>query len=314
GANYENFYYPGSGLFQPGVVDDLVSNHNTPETEKRISALDWFTLYEYDVNGERKPGYVSKCAQRVAEIPSCADKVELVFGGMDAIIADRSLDTYGQYVYGNPINHNDAYGYGWAKLDDGMTTIPWNAPNYKFKNRRLRPTGVATEVYNQIIDNLITQCMNLDGKFIEAQFVDHGLYYLTNRACNVLWEDIAEPIRAGYRYTGDTPEVVIDENMCPKDYVTNVDSNAWGICSCWGNGGRRSKDGTFNKCVAALPVTRMDEHQNDNCLPNDNFEEHPTINDWCISTVNKNTNQVCPMGPQNPNCTIPDGVPAGITQ
>ena len=320
GANYENFYYPGSGLFQSGVVDDLVSNHNTPETEKRISALDWFTLYEYDLNGERKPGYVSKCAQRVAEIPSCADKVELVFGGLDAIIADRSLDTYGQYVYGNPINHHDAYGYGWAKLDDGMTTIPWDAPNYKFKNRRLRPTGVATEVYNQIIDNLITQCMNVEGKFIEAQFVDHNIYLdpFLNSLCVLSWQDLEHnhyntytALKTNYGIAGTTTGY---ENMCPKDYMINVDTNAWGACICLENGVRRSKDGLATKCMPSIPVEQdaEDAHcSNSYTISHSNFAA--TYEKWCTSSINATTNQVCPMGTQNSNCTVPDGVPAGIT-
>lgn len=321
GANYENFYYPSSGLFQSGVVDDLVSNHNTPETEKRISALDWFTLYEYDVTGERKPGYVSKCAQRVAEIPSCADKVELVFGGLDAIIADRSLDTYGQYVYGNPINHHDAYGYGWAKLDDGMTTIPWDAPNYKFKNRRLRPTGVATEVYNQIIDNLITQCMNVEGKFIEAQFVDHERYGVT---CILNFDELdAHEVNMGH--SAITPEYGIHsdfaENICPRNFVNNIDTDTWGWCSCWENGGRRSKQGMSEKCLAVIPI---DNHNDTNVRKCSDSGNNPNTNDnlalgfydWCDATVNSTTNQVCPFHHQGSNCAsnIPDGVPAGITQ
>ena len=322
GANYENFYYPGSGLFQPGVVDDLVSNHSAPETEKRISALDWFTLYEYDVTGERKPGYVSKCAQRVAEIPSCADKVELVFGGMDTIIADRGMDGYGQYIYTKPTHSGlDAYGYGWAKLDDDITTIPWDAPNYKFKNRRLRPTGVATEVYNQIIDNLITQCMNVEGKFIEAQFVDHRRYGINDdNICN-----ISTNINS-YGLTANMPE-----NMCPKNYNLNTDINTWGVCLCWENGGRRSKNGKLSKCSNVLPIVLSSPNNPTTANDQDCASLSPgylvpvgwpnlNIDQYCTSTVNNTTNQVCPFDPQNSNCTIPTDengnslIPAGITQ
>lgn len=322
GANYENFYYPGSGLFQPGVVDDLVSNHNTPETGKRISALDWFTLYEYDVTGERKPGYVSKCAQRVAEIPSCADKVELVFGGMDTIIADRGMDGYGQYIYTKPTHSGlDAYGYGWAKLDDGVTTIPWDAPNYKFKNRRLRPTGVATEVYNQIIDNLITQCMNVEGKFIEAQFVDHRRYGIP---CILNFDDLdAYEISVGHNAI--TPKYGIHsgfaENICPRNFINNIDTNTWGGCSCWENGGRRSKQGLSEKCLAVIPINNQNDTAVRKCSdsgssPNTNDDLELGFYDWCDATVNSTTNQVCPFHHQGSNCAsnIPDGVPDGITQ
>jgi hypothetical protein len=368
GANYENFYYPGSGLFQSGVVDDLVSNHDTPETAKRISALDWFTLYEYDENGERKSGYVSKCAQQVADIPSCADKVELVFGGMDTIIADRGMDGYGQYIYTKPTHSGlDAYGYGWAKLDDGVTTIPWDAPNYKFKNRRLRPTGVATEVYNQIIDNLITQCMNIEGKFIEAQFVDHRRYGIETGIEMCKYHGPSQDLYENYGifkdYDGnnDPQSPEYREYMCPREYTQNTDTSAWGICSCWENGGRRSKNGLISKCMPLIRVSTKHYYQgsiDSQCTTNTGYGIHPIeqldrncspvtgllelrvlgihqcggwydIADftnidqwypnnklafWCTSTINSGTKQVCPFNLQNPNCTIPDGVPDGITQ
>ena len=312
GTNYENFYYPSSGLFEPGMVDHLVSSN----FENKISALDWFSLYEYDENGNRKDGYKSKCAQRVAEIPSCADKVELVFGGMDAVIADRGTDGYGQYTYAAPANNN-AYGYGWAKLDDGVTTVPWNNPNYKFKNRRLRPTGVATEVYNQIIDTLTTQCMNLQGKFIEAQFVDHGRYGLSDE--NICKIEISSP----YGLVINMPE-----NMCPKDYTTNVDTKTWGACLCWENGGRRSKNGRLGKCSTVLPVflnyalNPITANDADCSSLQSEYtvtiaagwtDDYISINHYCTSNINSTTNQVCPLGNQNPDCTIPDGVPDGIT-
>lgn len=321
GANYENFYYPGSGLFQTGIVDDLVSNHDTPETAKRISALDWFTLYEYDKNGERQPGYVSKCAQQVADIPSCADKVELVFGGLDSIIADRDLDGHGQYMYtGDGNGSTAAYGYGWTKLDDGVTTIPWNDLYYKFKNRRLRPTGVATEIYNQIIDSLITQCMNVEGKFIEAQFVDHRRYGVT---CILNFDELdAYEVNIGHSAITPTYGIHSDfaENICPRNFVNNIDTDTWGWCSCWENGGRRSKQGMSEKCLSVIPIDNQNNPDNvRKCSdsgnnPNTNDNLALGFYDWCDAMVNSTTNQVCPMGEQNPNCTIPDGVPDGITQ
>ncbi len=308
GANYENFYYPSSGLFQTGMVDDLVSNHGTSETTKRISALDWFTLYEYDENGERKPGYVSKCAQRVSEIPSCADKVESVFGGLDAVIANRGRDNYGQYEYTIPSSANNAYAYGWTKSDD-IDLIPWSDPDYKFKNRRLRPTGVATEVYNQIIDSLTTQCMNVEGKFIEAQFVDHNLY---GPICIL---DFYSLNSYDSTYYGLHSSGV--ENMCPKNYINNIDPDSWGICSCWENGGRRSRNGESQKCMAIIPTDNGGQYEPSPCSRSgttafNTDDETPGFNDWCNATINTTTNQVCPMTNQSDGCSVPDWIPDGI--
>ena len=313
GANYENFYYPGSGLFQPGIVDGFVG---TSGETRKLSALDWFTLYEYDENGERKSGYVSKCAQQVADIPSCADKVELVFGGLDSIIADRGLDGHGQYTYAGAGNGSTAaYGYGWTKLDDGVTTIPWNDPYYKFKNRRLRPTGVATEVYNQIIDSLITQCMNVEGKFIEAQFTNHNLYFNDNSLCDLYLDRITDYQSGDYGFHSGNIE-----NICPRNYGYNTDANAWGICSCWENGGRRSRDSESEKCMAIIPTNNQNSSVDFTRPCNHSGQANTNNNlildfyDWCQATVNPDTNQVCPASSTSSNCTIPVYIPDGIAQ
>ena len=354
GTNYENFYAPNSGLFTANVVDTSESALATR------TALDWFTLYSYDENGNRNPGYKSLCAQRVADIASCAGQIEEVFGGLDMVIAHQEISpTFGQYEYTAP-NGDNINAYGWAMRDaDG--SIDWLATNYKFKNRRLRPTGVATEVYNQIIDGLMTQCMNVQGKFIEPQFIDHNFYQKSfhfggNDICIINWETIPNHAMLSAFYGGLHADIGNNENVCPKDYSSNVDVDAWGICSCWANGGRRSKDGLYNKCVAALPVgKRLDDQGNPTIFVDDQhcdstediFGSNPTIRDWCTSTVNTSTNQVCPLNTlacpddyencslcpdnndnptncggtdqppcdttcQTNNCTIPDDVPDGI--
>ena len=317
GTNYENFYAPNSGLFTPNVVDTADANDAIKTT------LDWFTLYEYNENGEREPGYKSICAQRVADISSCADKIEEVFGGLDMVIAHQSTPDLGQYKYTKPLNDgNDIHAYGWA-MRDAEGSIDMDAwtdeSDYKFKNRRLRPTGVATEVYNQIIDSLITQCLNVQGKFIEAQFIDHNRYGTNNDVC------FLTGTFAGYGITSTLPE-----NMCPKDYTLNVDTDAWGICSCWENGGRRSKKGMFSRCVAEIPANYMGSWghphiaNDESCSPGDNgyympwIGENPYIDRWCTSELKSATNQVCPIDALNSytvNCdAIPDNIPDGISQ
>lgn len=333
GTNYENFYYPSSGLFIANYVDNpayekienngTIEYHSIDRTYKK-SALDWFTLYQYDKGGNRviddrthKPVYVSECAKQVASVTSCADLVESAFGGLDRIIAQQEVLTeYGTYNYTSPSGEvdKDAFAYGWTKTDDiGDGADIWtSSSDYKFQNRRLRPTGVATEVYNNIIDTLSTQCMNLQGKFIESQFVDHNRYGADENTsiCNLTltYEVPGYGINTGYQ-----------ENMCPKDYMLTVDTVAWGICSCWENGGRRSKNGLFGKCTNVIPVTN--ENPNDNACGNNSLaianNGGTTIDKWCSSIINIDTNQVCPFGDQSSQCVIPDNdgnslVPSGI--
>ena len=356
GTNFENFYAPNSGLFTPNIVDTVAS-------VDRKTALDWFTLYEYDENGTRLPGYKSICAQQVAGIASCQSQIEEIFGGLDMVVAHQGISsTFGQYEYTAPQNDNsDINAYGWA-MRDTEGSIDWTAQNYKFKNRRLRPTGVATEVYNQIIDGLITQCTNVQGKFVEPQFIDHTRYgssddangdvcrLATGTCCdasNQYSYDINN-LNCAYGlfyissyYDGTQYGTLHYENMCPKDYTLNVDTNAWGMCSCWENGGRRSKNGLSSKCMAILPTQGISNDKNcDNSGNNDTQTpirkicdlsqqlslfvqviQNRTFDFWCTQTTSTSstppvqpgisgTNQVCPID----GCsTIPDGVPDGIT-
>ncbi len=324
GTNYENFYAPNSGLFTPNVVDTL----NATDIAK--TALDWFTLYEYDEDGIRKSGYKSICAQQVADIESCAPQIEEIFGGLDMVIAKRedvSSSTGGRYTYSAPTpgDSDNMFAYGWA-MRDAEGLIDWADSNYKFKNRRLRPTGVATEVYNQIIDGLITQCTNVQGKFVEAQFIDHTRYGSSDDAngnichLNPLAPNPSNPFFALYG--------IIDggEDVCPKDYILNTDTNAWGACLCWENGGRRSKQGQIKKCMAVLPVALNGSWAaptaNDaSCTLSSGFymilgNQAPSINHWCTSDLEPNTNQVCPINSHNSytvDCSvIPNELPTGI--
>lgn len=324
GTNYENFIAPNSGLFTANVVD-------TDQSTVGRTALDWFTLYEYDANGKRvlnsdgTPKYKSVCAQRVADIQSCKDQVVAAFGGLDVVAAEQSLGDLGQYKYTEPRTGNPINAYGWAMADSGGE-IDWE----HFRNRRLRPTGIATEVYNQIIDGLITQCTNVQGKFVEAQFIDHSLYNNQTDLCKVTWPaNILAFLNTDYGVLSDG-----QENVCPKDYELTIDAPAWGICSCWENGGRRSKNGFISKCA---PVMALDDNEpNDapcggsvapagaicsntsgrTCQPNG-----IAFDEYCTSTVNPATNQVCPIRhqdtehPENTNScqqNIPDNLPMGI--
>jgi hypothetical protein len=325
GTNYENFYYPSSGLFTPNMADALVQSGDDATFN---SALDWFALYEYDENGERKDGYKSECAKQLAQMPNCVDKIEQVFGGLDAVIARQKKDFEGAYEYVKPTT-DKAHAYGWARRDN-EGYIDWDDSTYEFKNRRLRPTGVATEVYNRIIDTLTTQCLNVDGKFVEAQVIDHDRYggvtnynglAVYNNACKLIAQTSNN--FAGYGITTSYAE-----DMCPQDYSLRVDIDVWGACLCWENGGRRSKNGQSAKCVPMVPVVydnsavdACDDAHDVSCqeigreglctiLDASYYVGHNSIpvSAWCTPEMSSDSDQVCPYGA---GCDIPDGVPLG---
>lgn len=85
--------------------------------------------------------------------------------------------------------------------------------------------------------------------------------------------------------------------MCPRDYDLDVDTQSWGACLCWENGGRRSKGGMSPKCVPVIPV--QEEDTNDaNCTDENNTWDSTvgdlTTDKWCTQTIT-NENQVCPL-------------------
>ena len=307
GSGYENFYYPYSGLFKTG------------------EALDWFTLYEYDENGNpntAKP--VSKCAQQLQEIASCntPDMMENAFGGFDRIIAGRGtfsdetvfyFDPDGQYN-GEPLENNANITYNHKKyglLDDVATEnitpidIATNTTGHPITARVLshhepRPTGVATEIYNQIVDTLATQCTNLQGRFVELQFIKQGLYQESN-LCLSNFNDSIEYGGAGSDDAGtaETPNLVNlygigqGEDMCPRQYNLDVDTQSWGACLCWENGGRRSKWGKSPKCIAGVPTsTAMNDAKcTSSTVPTSTSATAPE--NWCTLDLNS-SRQVCP--------------------
>lgn len=204
GTNYENFYYPHSGIFTSGF------------------ALDWFTLYDKTNNDT----ILSPCAKQLESITACSDPeiIESAFGGMDK--------------YEVPKENDKLYKYGLLIND-------------KPQERFARPSGIATEVYNQILSTLSTQCMNLNGRYIEYQNVIQDAIYSTDYHYNMskptckfvtTFPDTTDAFR-------DIYGLKTDENICPSGYAAGVDIASWGICSCWGNGARRSEDGTTITCI-----------------------------------------------------------------
>lgn len=289
GSSYENFYYPYSGLFTKG------------------NALSWFTLYEYeyDENNELvQTKIVSECAKQLTEIASCnsPEIIEKAFGGFDVITASKAsqnneivyyLDKNGRYN-GTDENYKK---YGLLGLEKDI--IDNGTEQYVLAHHVPRSTGVATELYYQIIDMLSTQCENLQGRFLELQFIKTPLYNEKN-LCVSDFKDSNE--YGGGNGTLDLTTIYSigeEENMCPRDYELNVDIQSWGACLCWENGGRRSKYGQSTKCVAAIPVN---ENANDAKCNLETGESQyklfsgmkPSINQWCTKEISS-SNQVCPL-------------------
>ena len=310
GSSYENFYYPYSGLFKTG------------------EALEWFTLYEYDENGNPiKDKPVSKCAQQLKSIESCSsdDMMERAFGGFDVITASKGiynsetvyyLDKNGEYKQnGDPGKHRK-YGMLSSNTTSGISKVDGTAGTVSAKilsHHTPRPTGVATEIYNQIVDILTTQCMNLQGRFVELQFIKSGEtgLYKESSLCEANFANSIEygGGAQGSQLTENLVELYAigdGENMCPRDYDINVDTQSWGACLCWENGGRRSKWGKSPKCIAGFPVklkqgligTSGINDAKCNTLKHELFEPSadniPSTTDWCTVTPSI-SNQVCPI-------------------
>ena len=250
GQNYENFYYPFSGLFEQG------------------DALRWFALYEtQESSNNENPVYVSKCAQQLTTIDACNDKsmIETVFGGMDY--------------------YTDKDQYGLTEAS--------------YKERAIRQIGVATEVYHQILSQLSTQCTNLQGRFVEYRYINKNNYHEDDFCKSKI---ATNPI---YRVYTTAYSIGSGEDMCPRDYRAQVDTQSWGACLCWENGGRRSKWGKSPKCVAALPATTLDGEpaNDDTCntekiakIESESFTREKDTTYWCTQPVITNKNKVCPIG------------------
>lgn len=331
GTSYENFYYPYSGLF--------TSEH----------APDWFSLYEItqdsnnydailgtDTTGQPIYGkYKSECAKQLAKIDACNSRemMEKAFGGFDVM---PTLSVKRQIGSSTTSNQNDIlYYYAYENEESGKS------PKYRYgqldnlynkdiekdsnllydigdgkkvhvlAHRNLRPTGVATEIYNQIVDILTTQCINLQGRFIEYQFVKPSLYDPDN-FCQSTFGITGNPDKETEYSGAQSPNksfvklygVGKNEDMCPRDYNLGVDTQSWGACLCWENGARRSKWGTSAKCMAVLPVQEELPAEDVSCQTDNEYtynlldENQSQINknQWCIQGVLSDNKQVCPMG------------------
>jgi hypothetical protein len=242
-------------------------------------AIDWFSLYEYktDINSEVTTKILSPCAQQLAETPGCETELETVFGGFD------------KYV-----NQNNEFVY--SRIGDTD------------KERQIRPSGVATEIYYKILDSLSTYCAGLNGYFVEYKYAtQYG--YKPDNFCKIASNDMNSvfyineyfnsPDSLAYWY-----HFIQEENMCPLNYSIAVDTQSWGMCSCWENGGYRSKNGSLQTCRPILPALAGDsdpqcsadilctEDSEDEICVQPRFSNY--VLHWCQQPVKSSAGKICP--------------------
>lgn len=296
GPGYNNFYNPSSGLFVVG------------------HALDWFTIYTYGADMTNKI-VTSPCAKKLLEIPSCAKEevFEKVFGGFDKLVVD------------------DCYYYGTMRPDmpDGQPSCGYNGgtlQNYIITTG-LRPTGVASEMYNQVVGTLQNDCRTYVGHFVEYRLLERSSYC---RHDSSTMEIECNPKKGCYNMEGFTrcfmndpctstfhnpassmSGIAVDfrfkngESVCLSGYGARVDTTSWGVCSCWANGGRRAMS-DFISCQVHIPgLTDVQTNDGNQVCPAGLVSESSILN---ASVKDRILNQTigqkvcaCPQGAGRPN-------------
>jgi hypothetical protein len=304
GTSYSNFFNPVSGLFKTG------------------NAYDWFTLYEYAPSSERV--LKSTCAKQIYEIEECRDNIETIFGGFDKGNYTQTQTQTQEFMYGK-------------KRDD--TPIPANLTGdglaTYFERGEIRPTGVATEVYNIIIGLLSSDCSNLYlGKFVPSIAIDYTNFCHNNDdlstckykdANNVThhrtpcWTAFNRKtskylhIRDEYQigqWTWDSngkPFFDVDQsmNICVDGWGDKIDVDSWGICSCWENGGRHN-DGS-GKCATPTwvwyvphekpcPITADSNKSFQLTGTSENGEWNECKSEAVMPSEGVNKGKICPFG------------------
>ena len=245
-------------------------------------ALDWFSLYQ---KNNDKNEIVSPCAKQVAETTGCEGKdiLEEVFGGFDKYIIANS----GEIVYSS---------------NDQTDT-----------SRKIRSTGVATEVYYKILDSLTERCNGVGGHFVEYKdAVSYG--YKPTELCKID-SDNEDSVFYINPYSNPKSSLVYwyhfypEENMCPSNYAAETDTQSWGICSCWENGGYRSKNGTIPTCRPIIPATEASLTTEDSicsaevlCPADDTSSQSAICKQprssnstyWCQQSVVSSDGKLCP--------------------
>ena len=212
---------------------------------------------------------ISPCAQQIANTPGCEDQLEEVFGGFDA---DSTSD-------------------------------------YDVADRTPRQMGIATEIYYKILDTLAKQCAGLGGYFVEYKYApQYG--YKPDNFCKIDSNNTdsifyINPVHNSQNSLVYWYHFIPEEDMCPLNYGITVDTQSWGACSCWENGGYRSKNGTIATCSPLLPALSGEDDplcSADILCSSDNTTaemcQQPRSNNsvqyWCQQSVISSFGQICP--------------------
>ncbi|MCL2338371.1 MAG: hypothetical protein FWC51_00245, partial [Proteobacteria bacterium] len=262
GSDYANLYSPTSGLFAPGA------------------AWDWFTFDAWEYKNDtwtKNPDVVSKCAQQLVADSACNATAADVFGG------------FTKYINGDTV----IYGSG------APTDISWD--DWTGLHKNIAYTGVATEVYYKTLNMLQNYCNNYQGRFVVKQDSKWATLYkpTVDNLCLAQFDvtpntDKNTIVQAYLLGTLTASGYDGKENICPKDYAANVDTQSWGACLCWENGGRRSVNGTSVNCVPGRYAEGKDRWVIPSTATKSGCAPSPT--DDCTEIDPTIANKVCPSG------------------
>ena len=232
------------------------------------AAIDWFSLYDDNNN------IVSPCAQELYATEGCNNSgiLERVFGGFNKL-----TNADGKIIYTYPDN-----------------TSP---------DRKIRSKGVATEVYSKILDTLGNYCAGLNGYLVEYQHLEQYGYNMDN-FCQIDTTSpsslfVKTPDFSSVRTLDYWYHFIDNENMCPANYAAKIDIKSWGVCSCWENGGYRSKNGTTQTCLPIIPIANTGDTSTGDPICTETLlsatvSSNPDNNQWCQQPVASSYGQLCP--------------------
>jgi hypothetical protein len=193
--------------------------------------------------------------------------LEKIFGGFDKLSlavtgAGEAKSEYTCYEYGLIINGMSAPSSCHIRTPTNTAEAISHNIFRSLSQSDYRQIGVATEIYNEIVEVLRQNCAYLNGSFVEYRDLDSYHYCVRSNAMCFGKENDNMPCLTTFQNAtspqGQFNTIAYDyafqenEDICPASYKNIVDTKSWGICSCWHNGGRRVQPGS-SKCAVYIP-------------------------------------------------------------